>query len=56
MDWIHVGIQEGLRVYNDFKLEEYSLDILTIWWVMPLIRYSKNYIIIKIMSSSLSGF
>jgi len=43
-------------VYNDFKLEEYNLDILTIWWVMPLTSYNKNYIIIEIMSSNLSGF
>jgi len=43
-------------VYNDFKLEEYNLDILTIWWVMPLTSYNKNYIIIEIMSSILSGF
>ena len=43
-------------MYNDFRLEEYNLDVLTIWWVMPLISYNKNYIIIEIMSSNLSGF
>jgi len=43
-------------VYNDFKLEDYNLDVLTIWWVMPLTSYNKNYIIIEIMSSNLSCF
>jgi hypothetical protein len=34
-------------VYNDFELEEYNLDILTIWWVMPLIAIIKNISLLK---------